>query len=235
MAQSFNFEEIKSITVSVQYSVYGYIRECRRLLPEDIAYYNIPNLIQFTILFFVYDPEGWDDKCVDKECKIFEYKDLPDEYHVFGKKIVERKYESKYRWRIKTGQGFDGILGVIEARKEVLDRLKVKETQSIWNKANRKHNAHVGSKRNGWSGMAFGAGDETNEHGYYHDPDLGEFIEDDDIITIEINYDENKLSFHSKVTDETAIKDIPSNINALKLVAELAYTWCKLTLLHDLE
>lgn len=230
MADKFNFERVKNIEDSVQFTVYGYVQRCRKLLPKDDSYYDIPDLVRFMVLFFYHDPDCWDAKCMDDEGKIFEYKRSSDYVHIFGKTKIVRRHNSKHKWIIKTSKGFSGTLGVIHGESDILQRIQ--NGLALWNNVHRKYVAFVGTSNGGWSGTPFGAGDEKVPGGYQQDADMCSFIKEEDVITIEIDYDENKIYFESHIENKRIARDIKSGVNSLKLVAEFAYSACQLTLMQ---
>eukprot|EP00483_Globobulimina_turgida_P005031 UN05041 len=184
----FNFDSLKSIHQSVQYSVYGYVRGCQLLFPSNNSYYNIPELISCIILFYYDHPECFEIN----NSTIFNYISAKHFYcfHIFGTRRIERKYINQYKWKIKTSESYEGTLGIMDDTKN--QTKSVHDKHSLWNRW-KPYTAFAGTVRGGWSGDMFGRNRKV----------MSCFIEAGDTITIHLNYTTDKISFASLKSDKT--------------------------------
>ena len=99
MASCLSLEKVKYINQRYKDSVFGYIRKCQTLLPSDIAYYQIPELVQHIILLSFYNT--LDSKILtDTECdtllKLFDdNKKFEDLGHFSYKRIYSSAKDGK--------------------------------------------------------------------------------------------------------------------------------------------
>eukprot|EP01084_Bolivina_argentea_P267509 454096_1 len=206
MKTQFDFEKIKSINKSLQYSVYGYIRQCQSLFPSENSYYNIPQLIDFTILLYC---NNYDVFHVNND-KIFNYihKEHHNAYHLFGIKRIERQFVNEYEWVIETSKSYTGRLAIIDDTNNA--SAKIKNKKSVY--------CHKDVVSIGSSSSAFNIG--TTIFGSIDDT-LHSFIGKGDVITICVNYIKNEISFKSNARNKKIIKQLRNGVDAIKFFAEL--------------
>ena len=203
-----NFDRIKTIDKSVQYSVYGYVRSCQKLFPSNNAYYDIHghSIIVSCILLFFDEPEVFEINGKSS----FRYtapKQSDNElFHVFGQKVVERKYTKTYKWVIETDDNFFGTFGIIDTK--FVETVKNGAGKYLWY-SHVEHMAVVGSENGGFNGAIF-----NGENTYAFVSGKG------DIVTIELDYANDKVTFSSKNKDKTKSDALKKGVDAVRFVAE---------------
>ena len=205
MANMVNFEEAKKMHKSVRYTVAGYVRRTEALFPDN-AYYNIPDLVIFMILFFYNDFERFN---VNNET-FFDYDDKVNgrSFHVYGTRLIERRKGGKCEWRVKISSGFRGRIGIIDVtndhKKTVTQNLTMHRHPDI---------IIVGSSTGGYWGALYGKkNDEMNG-----------FVASGDTLTIIVDFDENKITFKSKKNKKKRrqlSRNITSNTSFIRFIAE---------------
>ena len=207
LSENMRFERVKSMDDKVKCTVYGYIAQCRLFFPSDNPYYTISELIIFMILLY-YDA---DELFEINDKKIFNYikKLYGDEYHIYGKQRIDRNKVSMYKWIIETSESFEGRYGIIDDTEDYKSKIKQNETDICYNK----HTANVGSKKCGHDGGCFSKRNRK----------LCSFIERGDIVTIIVDFNENTISFNSKLTEETVTEKLKDGIIAIRFIAEFNY------------
>ena len=111
MATVFDFEEIKSIKPCVQRAVYGYIRRCQQLLPSNNAYYNIPELVSFIILFYYNHREYFH---IHYSNLVITENEIYGKWSgtAYGSVAIHSEIQSPYKWTLKIIQGNDIYFGI---------------------------------------------------------------------------------------------------------------------------
>ena len=206
MATKVNFEELKTIPIRVQYSVSGYIRRCQILLPTDNPYYNIPELINFIVLLFYNDIERFTIN--NSNIFNFDFTERGNYFHLYGTRRIERKYTDFHTWVIETNAAFKGRFGIMNDTQEAID--EIVDNKCYWKN---KDIGNVGSVAGGHSGNWFGVTGAK----------LGGFIKEGDVITITVDFKDNKVSFRSKQSGQVRLKDLKPEIQAIKFCAECCW------------
>ena len=201
---SFDLSRIKAMDESTKWTVYGYIRECQHLFPNhDDPYYDLygNTIINSAILLFYDEPDlfGINGK------SSFKYTKCDGILHIFGNKVIERKNVRKYKWKIKTNEAFSGTFGVIDS--ECVDKVKNERHHYLWVR-HKKDVALVGSENMFWVGSIFAT------------TCTSAFVAKDDITTIELDYDNDIISFSSEKTKITKTGTLKQGLNGVKFVAE---------------
>ena len=196
----------KTMPEPIQYLINGYLRRCFQLLPSDNPYFylNGYDIIIACILLF------YGESLIDlfeingKSSFIYMVYDHDSFFHVFGTMTIDRKRFNKYKWKIVTDKLFMGRLGIIDDTQIYT----VKNGQEIWN-TSRFDSAFAGS--DGFGGKIFGSGN------------LSSFIQLEDVITIVLDYSQNKVTFKSQKGNMTESRALKSGIKSVRFIAEFAY------------
>ena len=205
-----DFDRIKNMDQSVQYSVNGYVRKCQKLFPSNNAYYDIHghSIIISCILLFFDEPEVFEINNTNSfKYIVTEHGDL---FHIFGKKKIDRKYVKTHKWMIETNEEFAGTFGIMDYKH--IDTVKNGHGKYLWY-SHMKHMASVGSKNQGFSAKIF----ETTSTTSFVSKKGG------DTITIELDYDNDKVTFSSKKKNETRTGKLKKGLEAVKFFAEFNY------------
>ena len=102
-----DFERIKEIDKFVRLSVYGYIRQCQKLLPSEInPYFNISQLIIFIILLYCDQPEIIETVDttlydIDDSHTTITKKESSGGGSIFGKTTICSDKGGIYKWKFK--------------------------------------------------------------------------------------------------------------------------------------
>ena len=199
MANRLEFTRIKKIPLVDQHCVAGYIRECQSLFPSDNAYYNISELIHYTILLFYYDvafkwetiDDGIDPSNDDTE--------------------VHRRNNTGLGWR--NAFSCDFYCGIIECKLQLKGSqhfVGVMPSESVRQNAGRMamcsdvFDNSIGYWTNDGSIIDNSAMNGRNSH-----PTVYRFNKDE-IIRIMLNFEENKVSFWKGDTKQIEISIIPN-------------------------
>ena len=200
------FERIKSLDEKTKFAVYGFIRISQSLLPSDDPYFNISELIIFIIVAYYAENEVFE---INNQ-RYFEYitKEHRNVFHIYGKIRVERnsKHNSIFKWVIKTSESFEGRYGILN------DDNKQEIRQNV-DTCYHRDTINIGSEKCGHDG------------GYFKERcrDLCNFIKRGDVVTMIINFPENIISFHSKMSDKTVVKELKTEMLAARFIAEFNY------------
>ena len=127
-------------------------------------------------------------------------------YHILGKMKVDREMMDEYEWKIETTQPYLGRLGIVDDTNNGSSKLK--EGDPLWRNSNV---ISIGTRKGYWSGSYFG--DCAFQ-------DLHSFIAEKDIITINVNYIENIVTFKSKASEKIVTKNLRKEMNVIRFVAE---------------
>ena len=208
MSNKMNFEQIKSISKHTQYVAYGFIRRCQSLLPADDAYFIIPSLVEYTILLFYNDFELFQFN----QSKTFRYfhRSHGDYFKLFGTNLIERKYTNEYEWKIETNESFSGRFGVVNDTNNISTSPSIINGDCYWRHPDV---INIGSERGGHQGTEWGSGGGT---------DLDAFIAEytKDIITINIDFVKDNISFTSNSHQRTITKKIKKGVESVRFVCE---------------
>ena len=223
-ASKFDFNKVDSIQKSIQYTVYGFIRRIQEMLPSNNPYYNIPKLITFIVLFYYNSTDTFD---VNNDT-IFNFISSKHgyAYHIFGVRIIERKYVKEYEWKIKIKGGsaknlkgkFGGTIGIVDDTKGASLKINNGRNLEYYNDV-----IVVGSNSGNWPGTLYGLtnwGDQTTR-----------FIQPNDTITINVNFEENSICFKSKEQNKSVIKKLKTETEIIKLVIEFGGADCTVSLI----
>ena len=210
---SLDLDRIKTMDKSTKHCVYGYIRECQNLFCyNDNPYYNLYGniIIISSVLLFYDEPDIFEIN--DKRTFKYSVSEHGTIFHIFSKKVIERKHTNNYKWKIKTNDTFSGTFGVIDIAK--ID--KIENGKFLWCIDHRDF-AIVGSKLVCWSAAIFNG---TN---------TGSFVEKEDIITIELDFNKDIISFTSQKSKETKIDKLKPGIKSVKFIAEFDIYDCEMS------
>ena len=99
-------KQIKFIEQTTRSLVNGFVYESQSLLPKDNHYFIIPSLVIYTILYYFYDPERF-DQC-DQGIKLNDERTIATqtlpmgEYKtVYGTKLIPPNIKGIYEWKFK--------------------------------------------------------------------------------------------------------------------------------------
>ena len=221
MATRSDFEGIKSITERTKHIAHGYIRECQKLfIDEDNPYYIIPQLIYIMVLLFFDDPEYF---TINEKSK-FEYihKEHGNYYHIYGNKRIKRNYTKQYEWKVKVGPVFKGRFGILNDIPSTYENIM--DDSCYW------RNIEI---------INIGAREGYHIFGRTGDRELASFIASADTIIINIDFEEDTISFEStaRQADDYDIKpnkptkvvrDLKKGTDTVRFCAEL--TWSDSTI-----
>ena len=203
---SSEFDRIKTLSESTRLTVYGYVRVAQQLFLGNNPYYNMYDntIIISKILLFFDEPElfGINDK------SSFNYVNNKndDAFHIFGKKIITKGVINKHKWRIKTDKAFNGTFGVINV--DGISKVKNDGWSYLWYK-NAEDVACLGCKNGICTAFIFG------------DVQTESFIVfGGDLITIQLDYDENLTSFTSEKSKKTKTGRLKKGLKSVKFIAE---------------
>ena len=109
---------LKGIDQKVKDCVNGYIRQCQTLLPKENPYYNIPELVVYSIILFYYIGDAFDPNYCSASYRLSNdnstvLKTKGDYTNAFLTKIVSKGI---HKWRFKINKMTTGmIIGVWKA------------------------------------------------------------------------------------------------------------------------
>ena len=156
MTSNFDFNKIDSVRKSIQYTVYGFVREIQDMLPSNNPYYNICELITYMILFYYNSTDTFD---VNNDT-IFNYisSEHAYAYHIFGVARIERKWLKEYEWKIKIKGGSDNALGKYGGTIGIVDDTKGASLKIVQGKNLEYYDdvIVVGTKTGNWPGTLYG-------------------------------------------------------------------------------
>ena len=205
MANIVNFEEAKKMDKSVRYTVAGYVKRYQTLFPNN-AYYNIPDLVIFMILFFYNDFERFNVN--DETFFDYDYKVNGGAFHVYGTRLIDRRKGGKCAWRVKISAGFKGRIGIIDVTNDHKETVTQNSTMHFHPDV-----IIVGSSMGGYWGAVYG---KKNE-------DMNGFVASGDTLTIIVNFNANIITFKSKKNKKKRrqlLRNIRNNTRFIRFIAE---------------
>eukprot|EP01084_Bolivina_argentea_P120790 214139_1 len=201
-----DLHRIKQIDIKIRYLIFGYARESQKLLPNNTSYWNIPELIKFTILSYYHIKDEWDKMNTDSSYIIVDDCITKGENTNVGKyggdKTAFLKHmvsDGIYKWSFKIenmlqpGKWNDFIIGIYSTD---LNFDKVREQSFCYESGI----AFVASK-----GQIF-----TAPCNYDAKRDYGVKCKNNDVIDMELNMNKLQLKFIINGTDYEKAYDLKS-------------------------
>ena len=207
-----DLRNVKRIDQHQKDIVYGYIKHHEAKFLSNESYYSFDQLIQDLCLLYLHlFTERWD---INKEREFeYIYEQHGDWYHIFGEEVIKRGVTNQYEWKIETKGRYDGRIGIIDESNSELGEgiASIKNGYSMF--------SHPNVVCAGCYNFSFCCGN------VYVTMDMGDlfcFFSSNDILTIQINYDNNTITFHSQKKGTKHEEKLKSTTNCIRLIGEFS-------------
>eukprot|EP01084_Bolivina_argentea_P016231 30381_1 len=210
MADVVDLKKVKEIKQKQKDIVYGYIKGIQwSLFPTNDPFFNINQLIKdLCLLYFVHQKDYF---TINNERTFnYIYDKHKDWYHIFGEYAVQRGMIDTYTWKIETSGTYSGRLGIV-------DDTNINDGScTITNGKGMYTNKHVICAGNHCGGTRW----YGNVYGKTNTKELYDFFEQQDTVTITVNFKDNTVTFNSKENQKRVVKQLKDTTNCVKFVGE---------------